>query len=198
MLPLPRLIGRLSHAKRAASSRTLHRTSTIRRIASTSRTTERGSTVHRSPISLPAHHMERTHGGRVQSEVIMTRKAFGSTANDLRPSPPSVPSPLSPSSPLRLDLVPTQSRKTEEPRRYTILDVGHDTSPYRFVLPKDSGKAALLEYSLSQRKQEKGAGTSVGTVSVMDITHTFVPPDLRGQGVAGILATAAFEYAKVL
>lgn len=151
--------------------------------------------MHRSPISLPAHHMERTHGGRVQSDVIMTRKAF---CNDLRPSPPSVPSLLSPSSPLRLDLVPTQSRKTEEPRRYTILDVGHDTSPCRFVLPKDSGKAALLEYSLSQRKQEKGAGMSVGTVSVMDITHTFVPPDLRGQGVAGILATAAFEYAKVL
>jgi predicted GNAT family acetyltransferase len=31
---------------------------------------------------------------------------------------------------------------------------------------------------------------------VMDLTHTFVPPELRGKGVAGIVVRAAFETAK--
>jgi predicted GNAT family acetyltransferase len=30
----------------------------------------------------------------------------------------------------------------------------------------------------------------------MTITHTFVPPELRGQNIAGQLAKAAFDYAR--
>lgn len=33
--------------------------------------------------------------------------------------------------------------------------------------------------------------------AVMTIHHTFVPPELRGQNIAGLLAGAAFEYARI-
>ena len=32
--------------------------------------------------------------------------------------------------------------------------------------------------------------------NVLDLQHTFVPPELRGRGIAATLCTAAFEYAK--
>ena len=32
--------------------------------------------------------------------------------------------------------------------------------------------------------------------STLVLTHTFVPPNLRGQGLAGILTRAALEYAR--
>lgn len=41
---------------------------------------------------------------------------------------------------------------------------------------------AHLDYSLAR--------------AVMTIHHTFVPPELRGQNIAGQLAGAAFEYAR--
>ncbi|KAK4429647.1 Acetyltransferase [Sesamum alatum] len=48
-------------------------------------------------------------------------------------------------------------------------------------------KKAYLEYEL------RGDG---GGGRVMDITHTYVPPSKRGQGLAALLCVAAFSHAQ--
>jgi hypothetical protein len=60
------------------------------------------------------------------------------------------------------------------------IAVAHE-APRRFVAKVD-GREAVLEY------------TVIGT-NTLDLYHTFVPPPLRGQGIASKLAEAALEYA---
>ena len=61
------------------------------------------------------------------------------------------------------------------------VEVRHDATRRRFVAVVD-GQEAYLEYS-----QE-------GTV--LDFTHTFVPPPLRGRGLAERVVRTGFEYAR--
>ena len=64
------------------------------------------------------------------------------------------------------------------------LKVMHDTKRKFFYIPlsDNSDIKAILEYSL------------VG-VNHVDMTHTGVPVELRGRGIAKQLAIAAFDYA---
>jgi len=61
-------------------------------------------------------------------------------------------------------------------------DIHHDTEQHRFSVVVE-GKEALLDYS------PQGDST-------LNYNHTFVPPELRGKGVASVLAKAALDYAK--
>ena len=59
--------------------------------------------------------------------------------------------------------------------------IAHDPARQRFTTEAD-GQAACLEY-----------GRAVG---LMTITHTIVPPDIGGRGIAGDLVRTALEYAR--
>jgi Predicted acetyltransferase len=61
------------------------------------------------------------------------------------------------------------------------VPVTHDRQSHRFLIELPDG-TAVLEYV-------PGNGHII-------ITHTFVPDSLRGGGIAGQLAKAAFEYVK--
>lgn len=61
-------------------------------------------------------------------------------------------------------------------------DIRHDTEQHRFSVLVD-GEKALLDYS------PEGENT-------LNYNHTFVPPELRGKGVASVLAKAALDYAR--
>mmetsp|Transcript_36880 Transcript_36880/g.85056 ORF Transcript_36880/g.85056 Transcript_36880/m.85056 type:complete len:122 (+) Transcript_36880:94-459(+) len=52
---------------------------------------------------------------------------------------------------------------------------------------------ALLEYQLWRGQP----GTAAEGRTIMEIERTFVPPELRGQGMGGKLAKAAFEDARM-
>lgn len=58
----------------------------------------------------------------------------------------------------------------------------HNPLMHRFELTLE-GKLALLEYS--QRDEH-----------TLVLTHTFVPPELRGKNIAAILTAFALEYAR--
>ena len=60
-------------------------------------------------------------------------------------------------------------------------DVQHEGPAQRFVIAR-GGEEAMLRY------RRNG--------STIDLSETFVPPSLRGQGLAEQLCRAAFEYAK--
>ncbi len=61
--------------------------------------------------------------------------------------------------------------------------IKHDEAGSIFTAPvKGFSVLASLEY--------------VRSAHVLDITHTFVPPEARGQGLAKHLANAAFAYAR--
>ncbi len=62
------------------------------------------------------------------------------------------------------------------------IDVEHNTQQQCFSAVVD-GYKAILEYR------------AVGTDTI-DIHHTFVPNELRGKGVAAVLAKQALAYAK--
>ncbi len=62
------------------------------------------------------------------------------------------------------------------------MDIQHDIEHKRFVLVTDGGEA-LLEYRLLP-----GNG--------IDFTHTFVPPALRGRGIAEKLVRAGLSWAR--
>jgi predicted GNAT family acetyltransferase len=64
----------------------------------------------------------------------------------------------------------------------SVLTVTHDESAKQFVVHGD-GDDAYIKYALPD------AGT-------IDLQHTFVPQNDRGQGVADALARAAFAYAR--
>ncbi len=61
------------------------------------------------------------------------------------------------------------------------IPVTHNTSRNRFEMEID-GAAAYLEY--------------LDHGSTVVLTHTFVPPALRGQGLAGKLTRAALDFAR--
>ena len=62
-----------------------------------------------------------------------------------------------------------------------VPQVHHDTAEHRFELPC-AGKTAVAEY-----RREK---------DLLVITHTFVPPECRGQGLAEQVVRAALEFAR--
>lgn len=61
------------------------------------------------------------------------------------------------------------------------IEISHQPDDKRFVVDID-GSQGHLEYELS------------GTV--MDITHTIVPPEIGGRGIASALVRAAAEHAR--
>ncbi len=63
----------------------------------------------------------------------------------------------------------------------TPLSVTHNSAACRFEMT-NSAVVAKLDYSIAD--------------AIMTITHTFVPPELRGQNIAGQLARAAFDFAR--
>lgn len=58
--------------------------------------------------------------------------------------------------------------------------INHNPQTHRFVLAKD-GETAYVEYVLNEDS--------------LDITHTFVPKSLEGQGIASALVKEAYDYA---
>jgi len=60
--------------------------------------------------------------------------------------------------------------------------VEHEAGQDRFVVRMDDGEAELSYLERSGR--------------VLDLVHTFVPPEGRGQGVGDALVREAIEYAK--
>jgi uncharacterized protein len=65
--------------------------------------------------------------------------------------------------------------------RLTEMTVRHNAAENRFELEVD-GQLSVADYQLR------------GTEMIM--THTFVPPELRGRGIAEKLVRAALEYAR--
>ncbi|MGJ8637787.1 MAG: GNAT family N-acetyltransferase [Opitutaceae bacterium] len=61
------------------------------------------------------------------------------------------------------------------------MNVSHHIQKSRFEINIDDANARL-DYHL--------------TDGSMVITHTFVPPELRGKRIAGLLAKAAFDFAR--
>lgn len=62
------------------------------------------------------------------------------------------------------------------------LEVRHDADRRRFYIPLDEGEAHL-DY------REKDDAT-------LDYAHTYVSPDLRGQGLAGRVVEKALDHAR--
>jgi len=62
-----------------------------------------------------------------------------------------------------------------------MTEVNHDATAHRFTIEVD-GQHAVLDYALSG--------------GVMTITHTGVPPAIRGRGIAGELMYAALGTAR--
>ena len=63
-----------------------------------------------------------------------------------------------------------------------MTQVEHEAEQDRFVVRMDSGEAEL--------SYRESAGR------VLDLVHTFVPPEGRGQGIGDALVRQAIEYAK--
>jgi uncharacterized protein len=59
--------------------------------------------------------------------------------------------------------------------------VRHDSAAHRFELGKE-GRLSIVDYHVADGR--------------MVITHTFVPPELRGHGLAEKLVRAALEFAR--
>ena len=64
----------------------------------------------------------------------------------------------------------------------TPLDLHHEPAAHRFVARID-GVEAVLEYDAADAK-------------TLDYHHTFVPPALRGGGIASQIAEYALRYAR--
>lgn len=62
------------------------------------------------------------------------------------------------------------------------MDIVHQAEQQRFVVEID-GQQARLEYHLLAGQQ-------------VDFSYTFVPPSLRGQGIAERLVRAALDWAR--
>ncbi len=65
------------------------------------------------------------------------------------------------------------------------MQVLHQAEQHCFVI-QTAGAEARLEYRLFQLQGR----------SAVDFYHTFVPPELRGRGIAGVLTDAALTWAK--
>lgn len=70
----------------------------------------------------------------------------------------------------------------------TAPTVTHQPEKNRFVIAAE-GPEAVLDYRLSQ----SGNATAEPTV---DFTHTYVPPGLRGQGLAEALVRTGLKWAR--
>lgn len=68
-------------------------------------------------------------------------------------------------------------------------DIHHDREAQSFTL-EASGDKAILQYRLSS-----SPGTE-GKVGSIDFTHTYVPPQLRGRGLAESLVRHGLAWAK--
>lgn len=62
-----------------------------------------------------------------------------------------------------------------------MSDIKHDPASHEFYIETQEGKA-LLHY------EREG--------NVLNFHHTFVPPELRGKGLAEKVVAAGFEYAE--
>jgi hypothetical protein len=62
------------------------------------------------------------------------------------------------------------------------LDIQHERAAHRFVA-RTGGVEAVLEYDTAD-------------ATTLDYHHTFVPPALRGRGIASQLAEHALRYAR--
>lgn len=62
------------------------------------------------------------------------------------------------------------------------MDIEHDRGESRFVARLEHGDAELA-YAESETR-------------VLDLNHTYVPPEHRGRGVAHVLVERAFEFAE--
>lgn len=68
-------------------------------------------------------------------------------------------------------------------------NIHHDREAQAFTLAA-SGDKAILQYRLSRNPGPDGKSGSV------DFTHTYVPPQLRGQGLAESLVRHGLAWAK--
>ena len=59
--------------------------------------------------------------------------------------------------------------------------ITHEENKFSFNDPESSRNPAFLEYSIAD--------------NVLDMLHTFVPPALRGRGVAGALVKVGLKHA---
>ena len=66
------------------------------------------------------------------------------------------------------------------------LSVEHFPAEHKFVLTCDKLEA-VLDYRLSQ---------SANNITAIDFTHTFVPPEFRGKGLAEKLVRTGIAWAK--
>ena len=67
--------------------------------------------------------------------------------------------------------------------------VTHNKEKERFTLLVD-GAEATLQYHLSK------ASTPDGSAGLVNFTHTYVPPEFRGKGLAESLVRAGLSWAK--
>jgi len=65
------------------------------------------------------------------------------------------------------------------------LIIKRDTMKSKFYFPTEQAKDAVLDYTLHTN----------GEPNVMEITHTFVPTELREKGIAQKMTHAALEFA---
>lgn len=68
-------------------------------------------------------------------------------------------------------------------------EVRHDRDAQRFTLSA-AGDEAVLQYRLSANEKNTSQPATV------DFTHTYVPPKLRGQGLAETLVRHGLAWAK--
>lgn len=67
-----------------------------------------------------------------------------------------------------------------------MTEVQHQAEQHRFVIPT-TAEEAVLDYHLFNTPDGKGA---------VDFTHTWVPPSMRGQGLAERLVREGLRWAK--
>lgn len=84
----------------------------------------------------------------------------------------------------------TPSYLLRQSRLFTIMSISsssvvHDSAEhiFRLVHPASPTKPAFLQY----------VPISHSNTPVYDLRHTFVPPELRGKGVAGVLVKGALD-----
>uniref|UniRef100_A0A7R9UDH8 N-acetyltransferase domain-containing protein n=1 Tax=Pinguiococcus pyrenoidosus TaxID=172671 RepID=A0A7R9UDH8_9STRA len=97
-----------------------------------------------------------------------------------------------------------------------VSDVRHESPKFVLTLSLEDGSEgpeAFVEYEMDSGEDSGSKANAVGGakaldtvqacraesgsfLGIMDITHTFVPPEYRGKGVAGVLCQAAFEYCR--
>ena len=71
---------------------------------------------------------------------------------------------------------------SNDPGATASQPVEHDAAGQRFVIRLPGGEEAVLTYGRSGK--------------ILDFIHTFVPPALRGQGLADRVVRAGFDYAR--